>query len=1198
MTKLAPSFNLLAAILTALVSTLQGSVIISEFDATNTLVLEDADGSHSDWIELRNIGSTQVSLNGWALSDDASEPGMWIFPDISLDAGQTLLMFASGKDWRIPGVELHTSFKLNSGKGDLLLSQPDGNGGWALIHGYIGYPEQEAGFTFGFPNSDGTGTPGWFEAPTPGDLNGSEVVNTFVKDTSFDTNRGFFTEPFTLSITSATPGATVIYTLDGSEPTETNGTQVPALSPDSPPVAQIPISTTTIVRARAVKAGMGRTNIDTQTYIFPGHVLDQDAADVPDGYADWGHSGPDWSMDPRVTQHANPEDRAVASDLQKIPTVSIVMNWNDLFGTRALTGDYGIYIEGEAIDKPASFELLNPDGNDSDPHTMEGQQGRGVVRVFGGSSTGKRWKTDKLSFRFNFWDDLESDVLGEGAVGRYDRLVLDARLNNVWTQSQNFEQRQFGDYVRDALLTDLEQEMGVKSVHSQHVHLYLNGLYWGLYTLHERPDNHFGAAYFGGDADDYDVVKHDPGADNFLVDGRRIDPTAPISKSNHTAGVNYLAMVDLASRDLSIPANYDALADVLDIPAFINHILANFFGGNYDWPQHNWYATFNREDPDGKWRFHSWDAEHVFKYVDYPRFDNVTAKFEGEDRPDGINLQLLQNPEYRLQFADAAHRYIFNGGPFTAERVWNLFEKRFNDIDEAIRPESARWGDSGQQNISGSNPLAEELHLRYTNIPSSVSESSIGRSDTTDFASWYHERERIRTKILGPEPNRITRFLEQLRNAVYNEDHPLGEQPNPMYPSVDAPVFSQHGGIITDGFQLGMSNPNGGGTIYYTVDGSDPREPYSGNGNFFSGTPSTGAVAYSGQLPLSGSVEVRARVLLNGEWSALNAAGFLPELPDAVPASAQNLVVSEIHYHTLDANLDELAAGFPDDGEFEFFEVLNIGDGPVSLRGLTVEQGLDIGPVDGGVEVIQPGASALYVANPEAFVFRYGTGFPIAGRFLDGTSLNNGGERLHVVAEDGSTIVDLTYDDAAPWPLTPDGYGPSLVLLQPRLRDPTDGSNWRASSEIGGSPGSPDDLTYSSWAASFFSPGEPGYPGIAEPEEDPDRDGLSNLGEMFFSTHPRESTDTTSLLSLSIEPLDTADGSGLYAVVTFRYNRLAEGISFEMLSSGNPATWEPPFPVLLGSPIDHGDGTETRRYRAPTPLESDGSRWFSIRVSN
>src|SRR5690606_3607043 len=130
----------------------------------------------------------------------------------------------------------------------------------------------------------------------------------------------------------------------------------------------------------------------------------------------------------------------------------------------------------------ASFELLNPDGNDFDPNAVEGQHGHGVVRVFGGSSTEKRWKSDRLSFRFNFRGTFKSGVLGEGAVGSYDRLGLDARLNQVWTQSQNLEQRQFGDYVRDAVLTDLENEMGVKAVHSQHVHLYLNGLYWGLYT--------------------------------------------------------------------------------------------------------------------------------------------------------------------------------------------------------------------------------------------------------------------------------------------------------------------------------------------------------------------------------------------------------------------------------------------------------------------------------------------------------------------------------------------------------------------------------------------------------------------------------------------------------------------------------------------------------------------------------------------
>ncbi|MDP0500344.1 MAG: lamin tail domain-containing protein [Verrucomicrobiota bacterium JB022] len=1163
-------------------------VIITEFDATNRNILDDADGSTNDWIELRNTGASSVNLAGWAISDKADNPGKWVFPSVSIPAGGYLIVFASSKDWSIAGVQLHTNFSLSDGGEDLVLSRPDGSGGWITEHAFVDFPEQFNGFTYGLAGSVESGEAGYLVTPTPGFVNVSAVVHEFVEDTAFSHHRGFYDAAFTLTVTSPTPGASIVYTLDGSEPGNGNGYLVNPANAEATPVATLEVSTTTIVRARAVKDGMAPTNIDTQTFLFPAHVLQQSNASVKQAYANWGHSGPDWAMDPRVTGHPNPEDRAVASDLEKIPTVSVAMSWTDLFGSAGR----GIYILGEGVDKPASFELLNPDGNDFDPNALAGQLGRGMIRVFGGSST-TRWKTDKLSFRFNFWDNFESDVLGEGAIGEYDRLVLDARLNNVWNQSQNLEQRQFSDFARDAVLTDLENEIGVApAVHSQHVHLYLNGLYWGIYTLHERPDNHFAEAYFGGDSDDYDIVKHGPSNEGFLVDGVRLDPTRSISNSNYSAGVNYLAMVALSQQDLSVPANYDALAEVLDIPAFIVHILGNFAGGNYDWPQHNWYASYNRESGEGKWRFHSWDAEHVFKYEDYPRFDDVTNKFEGWDRPDGINLQLLENAEYRFLFADTAHCLLFNGGPLSAERVWAAFERRFNDIDEAVRAESARWGDNP--------PIPGELHLRYTNVPSSgVNPSSFGQSDTTDFASWWHERERIRTKVLGAEPNRITRFVAQMRNATYHEDHPKSLQANPLYPQTDAPAFSQHGGQVAEGFALSILNPNasGAGEVYYTLDGSDPRKPGSGTGAYFSGTVNDTAQLYGVPVTLDATTTVKSRVLLNGEWSALNEATF--QVGDVVePAAAGNLVISEVHYHPANPSQAEVDAGFDDDGFFEYFEVRNIGSVVISLEGITMPRGADIEAIDGGVTVLAPGATALYVSNPEAFALRYGPGFPIAGRFINDTALSNGGEQLQLNAADGSTIVDFEYDDGAPWPTSPDGDGPSLVLIQPGLRDYTQGWNWRASISDSGSPAADDYLTYAAWAAAWFSAADPGYPQVAAPDADADGDGLTNLEEHFLATDPKEATAYEARPLITLEALDAGAGLATYAVFTFRYDPLAEGVAFSVQGSNDLRSWTPGHAVLVEPPTLHDDGTETRRYRSAQPVDATTALFYYLRLES
>jgi len=86
-----------------------GKLIISELMPKNQSVLRDEDGDFSDWIELENVSDEELSLSGWHISDDSSKG--WALPDISLPAGEKLLVFASGKNKG--GAELHADFKLS-----------------------------------------------------------------------------------------------------------------------------------------------------------------------------------------------------------------------------------------------------------------------------------------------------------------------------------------------------------------------------------------------------------------------------------------------------------------------------------------------------------------------------------------------------------------------------------------------------------------------------------------------------------------------------------------------------------------------------------------------------------------------------------------------------------------------------------------------------------------------------------------------------------------------------------------------------------------------------------------------------------------------------------------------------------------------------------------------------------------------------
>ena len=105
---------------------LAGDLVISEFMASNDNGLRDEDQLRSDWIEILNLGESEASLDGWFLTDSASDLDRWRFPDVTLASRERLVVFASGKNRDSPSSELHTNFRLGIEGGYLGLVEPDG----------------------------------------------------------------------------------------------------------------------------------------------------------------------------------------------------------------------------------------------------------------------------------------------------------------------------------------------------------------------------------------------------------------------------------------------------------------------------------------------------------------------------------------------------------------------------------------------------------------------------------------------------------------------------------------------------------------------------------------------------------------------------------------------------------------------------------------------------------------------------------------------------------------------------------------------------------------------------------------------------------------------------------------------------------------------------------------------------------------
>ncbi len=167
---------------------------------------------------------------------------------------------------------------------------------------------------------------------------------------------------------------------------------------------------------------------------------------------------------------------------------------------------------------------------------------------------------------------------------------------------------------------------------------------------------------------------------------------------------------------------------------------------------------------------------------------------------------------------------------------------------------------------------------------------------------------------------------------------------------------------------------------------------------------------------------------------------------EAEPSDAQRyLVISELLYHPTG------------DGLAEFIELLNISRSvTVDLRDVRFTQGVEFNFTGSAITSLPPGGRVLVVRERTAFQAVYGTNLPVAGVFVNGSALNNGGEPIRLEDADGVAIREFTYDDSAPWPTEADA-GYSLVLIAPETNpDHALAGNWRASKSPGGSPGGTD----------------------------------------------------------------------------------------------------------------------------------------------
>ncbi len=557
---------------------------------------------------------------------------------------------------------------------------------------------------------------------------------------SLNPGRGFYSDSISVTLSTDLPGGQIYFTTDGSKPTDTSNLYVDPLD----------IYKTTPLRAIAISASSSTARV-THTYIYLDSVINQ-----PDSIAGWplntydlgkgsNTAVQDYEMDSSIVY-----DPAYTADLltglQAIPTMSIVMDKDEFWDMN----------DGEDK-KPTSVEIIYPSEPSKNEQFECGIESHSHLR------TKRSYKLNDLLgpistnlFKNGPWHN-------ESAADEFSdtKIVLRAGNNDAW--SRNWLQN--STYTRDMWYRQSQLDMHGYGGRGVFVHLYVNGIYWGLFNPTERPDGGFKDAYFGGDFADWLSFEHDG------------------VRSGDDTRHNYLKG-DLIDKDMSDSANYEELKEYLDVAQFSDYMILSWMPGMGDWPDNNFYGGNLNNPPeptfflcwDGEWTWTSQNNSSNGAWVS-PTFRSSSA---GGPYIADIWQAARQNDDFMQLFADRVYKHCFNDGVMTDSASRARWQRINDHIEDAIIAESARWGDL------------------------------VGTTRTKN-THWTPEVSRIDGLMQG----NVARFLAALRAEGY-------------YPNLDAPTFNGKSGSVLPGFVLKLINPNATGNIYYTLDGSDPRLPGGG----------------------------------------------------------------------------------------------------------------------------------------------------------------------------------------------------------------------------------------------------------------------------------------------------------------------------------------------------------------------------------
>ena len=415
-----------------------GGVYISEFGGSTGSVA-------SDWVEIYNSTGSAVNLGGYGISNNPKNPAKWVFPDISIEPGEYLLLYAPGSADKAQKKNLKLNFCISSTGEALFFFDPNGK----LID-KLSAGRMRSGQSYG---RDGSDNRYYYADPTPGAPNGKGYEG-ITQLPAFSVTPGIYDNAITVAITAG-EGETIRYTTDCTTPNASSEVYSGELS----------ISKNSVIRAAAFRDGYLSGDVATATYLFRSDGVN--------------HALPVVTLVTDPDNLWNSKTGIYATGDQFDPEAALYADT-----LKSATYYQAKFATEEQVDtiweKPAAFSLFDDNGRQVFTQNVG-------IRIAGSFGRGRAQKGFNVIARKEYGKgSMEYPFFENRPYTEYKAVVLRAGA-----QDQNRSK------IRDELASGLLEGTDINILYQAYrpTVLYLNGEYWGVYFMKEKRNRFFVAQH-------------------------------------------------------------------------------------------------------------------------------------------------------------------------------------------------------------------------------------------------------------------------------------------------------------------------------------------------------------------------------------------------------------------------------------------------------------------------------------------------------------------------------------------------------------------------------------------------------------------------------------------------------------------------------------------------------------------------------